>query len=79
MRGATQYFTRQDLTNTVSIHAPMRGATAAGKTRCKECAGFNPRAHAGRDMQWTADEDKYLVSIHAPMRGATQNYLMMKT
>ena len=34
----------------VSIHAPTRGATRAGRTRCRARCCFNPRAHAGRDI-----------------------------
>ena len=60
--------------DSVSIHAPVRGATIrkfnkdAGKGM-----GFNPRARAGRDLP--GQHQKYQcgrVSIHAPVRGATR-------
>ena len=56
----------------VSIHAPTRGATPWTRGLTFWRAGFNPRAHEGRDL-----DDKTLmvprdhVSIHAPTRGAT--------
>ena len=58
--------------DSVSIHAPTRGATRARQPGCVPTACFNPRAHAGRDLH--AVEHKHLiraVSIHAPTRGAT--------
>ncbi|CAH1746216.1 protein of unknown function [Thauera humireducens] len=33
----------------VSIHAPTRGATPSSSICPTTAAGFNPRAHAGRD------------------------------
>ena len=35
----------------VSIHAPLRGATCQSRTRWRAVACFNPRAPAGRDRQ----------------------------
>jgi hypothetical protein len=57
----------------VSIHAPTRGAThSLRRLRCA-LAGFNPRAHAGRDEPTTTPpHTPATVSIHAPTRGATQ-------
>ena len=40
----------------VSIHAPMRGATLDADADADQSAGFNPRAHAGRDALWTKTE-----------------------
>ncbi len=55
----------------VSIHAPLRGATAFGWARHPGDNRFNPRTPAGCDLQ----RDQVLVlrrvSIHAPLRGAT--------
>jgi len=49
MRGAT--FDVADLIGvvSVSIHAPMRGATGKSDHWIARNIGFNPRAHAGRD------------------------------
>ena len=33
----------------VSIHAPMKGATAAALERRQSLSGFNPRPHEGGD------------------------------
>ena len=58
----------------VSIHAPARGATSGGAYRCCTCAGFNPRARAGRDSTVSHRLRPCIdVSIHAPARGATLN------
>ena len=35
-------------------------------------SGFNPRAHAGRDLDGIGFQNLMLVSIHAPTRGATR-------
>ena len=58
---------------TVSIHAPARGATAGRHTDACRCGCFNPRPRAGGDTEssvimWVTDS----VSIHAPARGATE-------
>ena len=36
--------------NAVSIHAPTRGATVPSYCKFQHHQGFNPRAHAGRDL-----------------------------
>ena len=49
-RGARRPKTRSTTPNRiVSIHAPTRGATTGTLTAVSVNAGFNPRAHAGRD------------------------------
>ncbi len=58
--------------DTVSIHAPARGATFGMVATDSICTGFNPRSRAGSDEANPAicsDSDD--VSIHAPARGAT--------
>ncbi len=40
--------------SSVSIHAPTRGATLKASCVLTRRLGFNPRAHAGRDMSWPA-------------------------
>ena len=57
----------------VSTHAPTRGATPLCRRRSSISAGFNPRAHAGRDREdQQSQADGAEVSTHAPTRGATR-------
>jgi len=50
----------------------MRGATLRGDEPLRGGDGFNPRAHAGRDVEMGyLNGREEPVSIHAPMRGAT--------
>ena len=56
----------------VSIHAPTRGATLSVAPPPTQHSSFNPRAHAGRDINRVrAVVYELCVSIHAPTRGAT--------
>jgi hypothetical protein len=58
--------------DTVSIHAPARGATEETMHPLQVVEGFNPRSRAGSDKgvdRGYPGEDT--VSIHAPARGAT--------
>ena len=55
----------------VSIHAPTRGATSLTQKGAVKMAGFNPRAHTGRDAHTLEVCINVVVSIHAPTRGAT--------
>ena len=56
----------------ISIHAPTRGATDAGKLPGRRDADFNPRSHEGSDVAAiTALVIIEIISIHAPTRGAT--------
>ena len=61
------------LFNTISIHAPTRGATITGAVLCLLNRYFNPRSYKRSDymvrLEWT---DKGNISIHAPTRGATR-------
>ena len=56
---------------TVSIHAPLRGATAPPIETPLSHARFNPRSLAGSDEGALVKLDEGAVSIHAPLRGAT--------
>ncbi len=49
-RGATLRALLREGRSMVSIHAPTRGATVAFALTLRGGDGFNPRAHAGRDM-----------------------------
>ena len=58
----------------VSIHAPVRGATSSRRDLAVVCDSFNPRARTGRDaaaLLLAALASR--VSIHAPVRGATRS------
>ena len=55
----------------VSIHAPTWGATTDG-ARFGFPAGFNSRAHVGRDALRSRVRNILEVSIHAPTWGATE-------
>ena len=70
-RGATYRIHFGSVAPLVSIHAPARGATNI-EDYSVIGSGFNPRARAGRDAVFAADQlAGYDVSIHAPARGAT--------
>ena len=59
-----------DARDTVSIHAPTRGATR-NYYRQESAWCFNPRAHERRDILQAVPDARDTVSIHAPTRGAT--------
>src|SRR6185312_14211983 len=67
-------FLQQFVVTAVSIHAPLRGATAADVSVGKRTQCFNPRALAGRDKKVLIPVRPAPVSIHAPLRGATDWY-----
>ena len=54
----------------ISIHAPPRGATAAGADGSPP-ADFNSRPSARGDAEQLARVGNVVISIHAPPRGAT--------
>ena len=62
---------RRDQRQRVSIHAPTRGATPGVWQTAGAVAGFNSRAHEGRDRRDCERGRAGRVSIHAPTRGAT--------
>ena len=64
---------------TVSIHAPVRGATLSLGKRSSILPCFNPRARTGRDLDISpAYLELMPVSIHAPVRGATNPFQYKK-
>ncbi len=72
MRGATRCKKQHYGIGSVSIHAPVRGATGHIKPPARIPACFNPRARAGRDpCRLSLSQYRFPVSIHAPVRGAT--------
>ena len=64
---------------TISIHAPARGATIFGGCNNGNCNNFNPRSREGSDV---TDRHKVQelteISIHAPARGATERPVPLK-
>ncbi len=54
----------------VSIHAPTRGATITDDKLQKAPAGFNPRAHAGRDSVDLDRLDEIIAFQSTRPRGA---------
>ena len=59
---------------TVSIRAPVRGATAKIDPSPKMAPRFDPRPRAGGDLTPGQAAAAKLVSIRAPVRGATTGY-----
>ena len=61
-----------DKRDSVSIHAPVRGATSQNISSIVMLSGFNPRTREGCDAVITVPITVAIpVSIHAPVRGAT--------
>ena len=60
------------LPQTVSTHAPTKGATVPGSTPGLGAMSFNPRAHEGRDVDAWHIASTRRVSTHAPTKGATR-------
>ena len=57
--------------NTISIHAPTRGATLRRDSKTFYYLYFNPRSHKGSDDYVGMVSGDHQISIHAPTRGAT--------
>jgi len=56
----------------ISIHAPLRGATRDTRLHDTSHIYFNPRSPAGSDDANAAEKiNAIFISIHAPLRGAT--------
>ena len=71
MKGATELHHRVRRRVEVSIHAPVKGATAAISMTARHRLCFNPRPREGGDLPHGADPAARVVSIHAPVKGAT--------
>ena len=72
MRGATFTLISDTVSSfSVSIHAPVRGATVGEKLVLGDPDGFNPRTREGCDAGSSQKIDQLIVSIHAPVRGVT--------
>ena len=70
MWGATFLQSQKKLSVTVSIHAPVWGATLTYQ-RLDDAHGFNPRTRVGCDWNKKPKKVSGQVSIHAPVWGAT--------
>ena len=57
----------------LSIHAPVRGATCVLPAPALLSWSFNPRSRAGSDPYFHGIINFPLLSIHAPVRGATRH------
>ena len=76
MWGATKSHNIKIKGGSVSIHAPMWGATLISKgSTLQGC--FNPRSHVGSDDFDWLNKVRPVVSIHAPMWGATAPVLIL--
>ena len=60
-----------DLTKTISIHAPAKGATIIRQHTGITGKYFNPRSREGSDVATSATYVVSYISIHAPAKGAT--------
>ena len=71
MKGATYQISDTDLTQLISIHAPVKGATY-GAYCSLPAKDFNPRSREGSDNRQDINKhDPAGISIHAPVKGAT--------
>ena len=66
----------------VSIHAPVRGATAYCSANCSLASCFNPRARAGRDMaaaveRFTESEFQSTRPCGARQQSKKMNYTLL--
>ena len=63
---------RRTCADDISIHAPVKGATAQGSYSSPCLLHFNPRTREGCDLDFLLIEVHFgLISIHAPVKGAT--------
>ena len=62
---------------TVSIHAPVWGATFYQLLYGSQFIGFNPRTRVGCDMPSYLQDNMLSVSIHAPVWGATIDFAVI--
>ena len=62
----------------ISIHAPVKGATAVNSTGSKPLRHFNPRSREGSDSRLWGQAADLHISIHAPVKGATCPYVVIR-
>ena len=61
--------------NTISIHAPAKGATNPSPSCVASTNNFNPRSREGSDHRLANFGKSSHISIHAPAKGATPHGL----
>ena len=72
MKGATPESEEQPSDLDISIHAPVKGATASVSFLSFDNINFNPRSREGSDVVGAASRHVADgISIHAPVKGAT--------
>ena len=72
MKGATPESEEQPSDLDISIHAPVKGATASVSFLSFDNINFNPRSREGSDGVGAASRHVADgISIHAPVKGAT--------
>ena len=71
MKGATPAKASLRMFSSVSIHAPVKGATAQRRSSARESSSFNSRSREGSDAYEGELTLTQSVSIHAPVKGAT--------
>ena len=64
---------KADLSQSISIHAPARGATSWPRSIITTSDYFNPRSRERSDVALDITIAYVAISIHAPARGATGN------
>ena len=70
-KGCDRYWTDEFLSEAVSIHAPVKGATLNRPADTLSDSGFNSRTRKGCDRPNSNNRKLIFVSIHAPVKGAT--------
>ena len=61
-----------DVSDMISIHAPVKGATVMRSHGLTGIRYFNPRTREGCDGKfWIKSDTHTFISIHAPVKGAT--------
>ena len=72
MKGATICSAGRDWPESISIHAPVKGATCDCETSCRECKEISIHAPVkGATGDELVLEEVLVISIHAPVKGAT--------
>ena len=65
---------KTQITQRISIHAPVKGATAVYRRHSQRGFYFNPRTREGCDHYMAFTQYiKDTISIHAPVKGATDD------
>ena len=71
MKGATLDSVSFVVSDSISIHAPVKGATVILSDYGRPIVDFNPRSREGSDVAVFYCCNSVAISIHAPVKGAT--------